>query len=190
MRILLPSQEHQLLNAIRPNEPFGARDIALILFALHTGLRAQELCSLNVQDVLTWDGFPREWLELVGKGSRRRCIPLNTVARQCVLDLVDFNRRHGFSVAGESPLLVTRHHKRLPSRSLRARIQRYRERADLDLKCSPHTFRHTMASRLASRASLPSVQTVLGHKRLSSTQIYTHTEPHELMRAMERLLEG
>lgn len=181
MRILLASQEQQLLSVISDREPFGARDRALMVLALHTGLRS---C-----DVLTWDGFPRQWVEVVGKGNRRRCVPLNARARQCVLDLVDFNRRRGFSVAGESPLLQTRCHKRLPTRALRALVQRYRERADLDVRCSPHTFRHTAASRLVSRASLPVVQAVLGHRRVTTTQVYTHTTPLERAQAMERLAE-
>jgi integrase/recombinase XerC len=189
MRILLASQEQQLLSVISDREPFGARDRALMVLALHTGLRSCELCSLNVQDVLTWDGLPRQWVEVVGKGNRRRCVPLNARARQCVLDLVDFNRRRGFSVAGESPLLQTRCHKRLPTRALRALVQRYRERADLDVRCSPHTFRHTAASRLVSRASLPVVQAVLGHRRVTTTQVYTHTTPLERAQAMERLAE-
>lgn len=190
MRILLPSQEHQLLAVIRPGEPFGPRDKALILFALHTGLRSHELCALNVGDVLTWDGFPRQWVEVVGKGSRQRQVPLNAVARQAVIDLVHFNRSRGFAVAGESPLLVTKRHGRLPTRSLRDIIQRYRERADLDVRCSPHTFRHSFASRLAAQASLPVVKEVLGHKRLSSTQVYTHTTPVQLAAGVERLAGG
>ena len=190
MRILLPSQEQQLLSAIRPGEPFGPRDRALIVLALHTGLRSHELCGLNVGHVMTWDGFPRQWVEVVGKGGHQRQVPLNAAARQAVVDLVHFNRSRGFAVAGESPLLVTRAHRRLPTRSLRDLIQRYRERADLDIRCSPHTFRHTMASRLATCASLPVVQAALGHKRLSSTQVYTHTTPAQLAAGVERLADG
>lgn len=190
MRILLPSQENQLLSAIDPGEPFGPRDIALIVFDVHTGLRSAELCALNINDVMTFDGFPRQWVDLVGKGGHQRCVPLNSVARQCVIDIVNFNRSRGFAVAGESPLLMTRFHKRLSTRSLRDRIQRYRERADLDIHCSPHCFRHTMASRLASCASLPVVQAALGHKRLASTQVYAHVTPAELAAAMNRLAAG
>ena len=190
MRILLPSQESQLLSVIRPGEPFGARDHALIRFAVHTGLRSAELCGLNVGDVYTWDGFPREWLEVVGKGGRQRQVPLNSAARQAVLDLVAFNRLRGFSLAGESPLLVTRCHRRLPIRSLRDLIQRYRERADLDVRCSPHTFRHSFASRLAACAPLPVVQAALGHARLSSTQIYSHVTPAQLAAGVARLAES
>ena len=190
MRILLPSQEQQLLSAIRPGEPFGPRDRALIVFALHTGLRSHELCSLNVGHVMTWDGFPRQWVEVVGKGGFQRQVPLNAVARQAVIDLVHFNRARGFAVAGESPLLVTRRHGRLPTRSLRDIMQRYRERADLDVRCSPHSLRHSFASRLAEQASLPVVQAVLGHRRLSSTEVYTRTTPAQLAAGVERLADG
>ena len=190
MRILLPSQEQRLLSVIRPREPFGARDRALITLALHTGLRSHELCALDVGHVMTWDGFPRQWVEVVGKGGRQRQVPLNTAARRAIVDLVHFNRSRGFAVAGESPLLVTRCHRRLPTRSLRDLIQRYRERADLDVHCSPHTFRHSFASRLAGVAPLPVVQAALGHVRLSSTQVYTHTTPDQLAAGLERLAGG
>jgi site-specific recombinase XerD len=138
---------------------------------------------------MTWDGFPRQWGEVIGKGGRHRQVPLNAVARQAIIDLVHFNRSRGFGVAGESPLLVTRCHRRLPTRSLRHLIQRYRERADLDIRCSPHTFRHSFSSRLAACASLPVVQVALGHVLLSSTQCYTHTTPNQLQAGVERLAD-
>jgi integrase/recombinase XerC len=72
---------------------------------------------------------------------------------------------------------------------LRDRIQRYREQADLDVRCSPHSFRHFFASRLADCASLPVVQTVLGHRHLSSTQVYAHTTPEQLRVGVERLAD-
>ena len=197
MRIVTPEQVQQLLAVIGPREPFGSRDRALIEFALHTGLRSHELCSLNVGHVLTgycqgntWDFIPRHWLEVVGKGRRQRQVPLNSAARKAIIDLIHFNRSRGFSVAQESPLLVTREHKRLPTRSLRDRIQRYREQADLDVRCSPHSFRHFFASRLADCASLPVVQTVLGHRHLSSTQVYAHTTPEQLRVGVERLADS
>ena len=190
MRILLPVLERQLLSVIRPGEPFGSRDHALIRFAVHTGLRSAELCALNVGDVLTRDGFARQWVDIVGKGGLHRQVPVNSAAGRAVVDLVAFNRARGFSVAEVAPLLVTRCHKQLPTRSLRDIIQKYRERADLDVKCSPHTFRHTFASRLAGCASLPVVQAALGHRRLSSTQVYSHVTAAQLADGVERLTDG
>ena len=190
MRILTPATVDQLLASIPERSPFGARDKALIVLDLHTGLRSHELCALDVGHVMTWDSIPRQWVEVVGKGGRQRQVPLNSAARQAVIDLVHFNRSRGFAVAGESPLLVTRCHRRLPTRSLRDLVQRYRERADLDVRCSPHTFRHSFASRLAGCASLPVVQAALGHVRLSSTQVYTHTTPAQLAAGVARLAGG
>ena len=190
MRIVIPEQVQQLLAAIGPSEPFGDRDRALIQLALHTGLRSHELCALDVSHGMTWDFIPRQWLEVVGKGGRPRQIPLNSKAREAIVSLVHFNRSRGFAIAQESPLLVTRCHKRLPTRSLRDLVQKYRERADLDVKCSPHTFRHTFASRLTGYASLPVVQTLLGHRCLSSTQVYTHTTPSELSQGVELLAQA
>lgn len=190
MRIVTPEQVQQLLAAIGPREPFGERDRALIQLALHTGLRAHELCALDVGQVSTWDFIPRQWLEVTGKGGRRRQIPLNASARSAIIEIIHFNRARGFAVAQESPLLLTRCHKRLPTRTLRDLVQKYRERADLDVKCSPHTFRHTFASRLAGCAHLPVVQTLLGHRYLSSTQVYTHTSPAELSQGVELLAQA
>ena len=190
MRIPTQAIIDQLLASIPERSPFGARDKALIVFDLHTGLRSHELVALNVGHVLTRDGSPREWLEVIGKGGYHRQVPLNSAARQAVLDLVQFNQARGFSVAPEAPLLVTRFHRRLPTRSLRDIIQRYRERADLDVRCSPHSFRHNFASRLATCAPLPVVSAALGHSRLSSTQVYTHTTPAQLAAGVARLVEG
>ena len=74
-------------------------------------------------DVFTWDGFARQRVEVLGKGRRRRVVPLNASARRAVLDLVAFNRERGFSVAGASPLLVDRRHRRLPTQALRDMLQ-------------------------------------------------------------------
>ena len=190
MRIPTPDQARQLLGAIRPREPFGARDFALIVLDMHTGLRAAELCGLNVGHVASSQG-PREWLDLpaaIAKGKRGRQIPLNETARKAIAQILRYNAQHGFSVHPDAPLLVTKDHKRLPTRSLRDRIQRYRERVELDLKVSPHSLRHSLASRLASSCgNLRVVQKVLGHVRLNTVEIYTHTDAEEMQQAMDRL---
>ena len=86
MRILTPATVDQLLASIPERSPFGARDKALIVLDLHTGLRSHELVALNVGHVLTRDGSPREWLEVIGKGGYHRQVPLNAAARQAILD--------------------------------------------------------------------------------------------------------
>jgi len=190
MKIATRNEMEILLGGIRPREPFGARNQALLRLGLATMLRSCELCGLNVEDV--WcQGRPRSWLLVrseTAKGGRSPSIPLNARAQMAVADILKFNRCHGFSVEPGAPLLVTRCHKRLPPRDLRALMQKYRERVGLDKAITPHTLRHTGASRLAnSQANIRVVQQVLGHKRLSTTEVYLHTTPEEMELAMELL---
>ena len=190
MKLLTQVQQRQLLGAIRPQEPFGARDRALLVLDLHTGLRSCELCGLNVENVATRSGA-RSWLDLpshIAKGKNNRCVPLNETAQAAILTILRFNAAHGFSVEPGAPLLVARDHRRLSNRQLRGLMQRYRERVDLDIQASPHTLRHSWASRLASLGvSLRVIQKGLGHVRLETVEVYTHTTAEEMEEAVRRL---
>ena len=190
MKLLTQTQEQQILGAIRPKEPFGARDRALLVLDLHTGLRSCELCGLNVEHVATRSGA-RSWLDLpsaIAKGKHSRCVPLNETARAAIDTILRFNADHGFSVAPGAPLLVARDHRRLSTRQLRGLMQRYRERAELDIQASPHTLRHSCASRLASSGvNLRVVQKIMGHARLATVEIYTHATAEEMEEAVSRL---
>jgi len=189
-RILHPDEIRDLLQALAPRSPFGARDLAMLILALHTGLRVSELVGLDVSHVATARG-PRQALDLpagLAKGGSGRIIPLNQVARDAVTDLLDFNRLRGFSVAPDAPLLVNRHHRRLSDRYVQRLMQTLRERADLDIHATPHTLRHTFASQIARRhGNLRAVQTLLGHRRLATVEIYTHVDREELAEAVASL---
>ena len=182
---LTPCQVRQLLGAVDVHSPFGQRDYLLILFLYQTGLRVGE-CSGLVTKMVYSQGQAREWLYLpaaVCKSSRGRAVPLNALARACVEKQVRFNRRRGFSVAPAAPLFQNSVHGPLSVRSLQKLIKRYREAADLDLPATPHTLRHSMASGMvANGAGITSVQAILGHRQLSSTQVYTHAHPEQLRR--------
>lgn len=190
MRVLTPSEIRLILRCIPSRSPFGARDRAMLVFLLHTGLRVSEICGLLVADVVQW-GAPRKMLDLpahLGKGGRARLIPLNTTAREAVSILVRFNHARGFSIAPEAPLLVTRHGTALPVRTFQHLVQRYREMAQLSPRITPHAFRHTMATELVrSTGNLRVAQAVLGHERLNTVQVYTHPSPCDLERAMDTI---
>ncbi len=163
-----------------------ARDHALIRLALQTGLRVSELTGLDVGLVWGPDGS-RQWLDLphaIAKNHKSRRIPLSAAARRAVADLVDFLKMRGFQVASQSPLLQDR---RLPVREVQRLVQKYREAAGLDVRATPHSLRHSWASQLARAGSLRTVQQMAGHKSIASTEIYLHTQPHELMAAVESL---
>ncbi len=191
MRNLNPSQLQQLLAAIELRSPFGKRDYLLILFLYHTGLRVSE-CSGLLTCLVSKNGRSRDFLDLPAslcKGPRGRVVPLNKTAKSCIEKLLVFNHQHGFSVAPAAPLFQNRCHGPLSVRSIQKIVEHYRKAADLDVRATPHTLRHTFASSLVSRgASLPAVQKLLGHRHLSSTQVYTHVDPRELQRSIELLV--
>lgn len=189
MRILQPTHTCQMLACIRPSSPFGARDHALIRLFSQTGLRVSEMVGLDVGHVF-YKGAARRQLDLPAaacKGHRSRVIPLNQTARQAIQDLVDFLVMRGFQTGPDCPLLQDRRHRRLPVREVQRLVQTHRQAAGLDIRATPHSFRHGLASQLASKVSLRIIQQILGHRFLTSTEVYLHNQPDDLMAAVESL---
>jgi len=93
----------------------------------------------------------------------------------------------GFQTQPHSPLLQDRRHRRLPVREVQRLAQSYRQVAGLDLRVTPHSFRHGWASQLARRTSLRVVQQLLGHRFLGSTEVYLHNQPEDMVQAVASL---
>lgn len=183
----------KLLSAIRLRSTWGKRNYLMICFLCHTGLRIGEMTRLEVGCV-AHRGAVRDEVYLpakvVTKTSRARVVPLNAVARRCVEKLLEFNRERGFSTHDKAPLFPWKDHGFLPIREAEREIQKLRERAGLSAKVTPHIFRHFFASRLvAAGVDLATVQSLLGHESLKSTQIYTHTTEDRRRDAVDRLLD-
>lgn len=181
-----------LLSGINLQSPFGKRDYLLLLFLFHTGLRIGEATKLTV-NLVAHNGLPRDELHLpayLTKTRKARVIPLNDVAQACVAKLLTFNTERGFSVAPLAPLFVWKNHRKLPPREAQRILQNLREKVGLSAKATPHTLRHSFASELVrAGATLPTVQSLLGHQWLSSTQIYTHTSDEERREAVQLLTQ-
>ena len=189
-RTLNPDEIRNLLHTLTPRSPFGARDLAMLVLALHTGLRVSELVGLDVSHVASSQG-PRQTLDLpagLAKGGSGRLIPFNQVARDAIADILAFNQRRGFSVAPGAPLFVNRRHQRLSTRYVQRLMEALRNQADLDVHATPHTLRHTFASQVARKhGNLRAVQALLGHRRLATVEIYTHVDRQELAEAVATL---
>lgn len=184
MRIPNEIQTYKLLGGINLKKPFGPRDHAMIRLALHTGLRVSELTGLDVGHAWAL-GAPRAWLDLpadICKGHRSGQLPLNPQARRAIAELVRFLSARGFSTEPSAPLLTDRHHRRLPVREVQRSLQAYREIAGLDVRITPHSLRHSFTSRLVEKgANLGQVQHLARHKLLTTTQVYIHTQPDDLV---------
>ena len=190
MFALTKTEVRQVLAAVDLTSPFGQRDYLLVLFLYHTGLRVGE-CAGLITHLVARDGQPRQYLHLpasVCKGSRGRVVPLNAIAQLCVRKLLAFNSARGFSTAPAAPLFQNRCHGPLSVRSIQHLVAYYREKAGLDVRATPHTFRHSHASQLVA-AGVPTVvvQKLLGHRYLSSTQVYTHVTKEQMLEATRAL---
>jgi integrase/recombinase XerC len=168
------AQVEQLLAAPDPSELLGARDRAILETLYSTGIRVSELVGINRGD------FDEAGQAMIvrGKGRRERIVPLGSHALAALthyIRMLNNDPRGRHSDPAEAPLFVNKHGGRLSTRSVRRKVSKYLQQAGLDPDISPHTLRHSFATHLLDNgADLRSVQELLGHQSLSTTQVYTH----------------
>jgi len=150
----------------------AARDRALLETIYSAGLRISELTGLNLGDLDAAAGT----LRVRGKGKKERIVPVGSVAAGAVATYLELRQgAFGRCDDPEAMLFVNAKGGRLSARSVRRVLDRYLRRVGLPAGVSPHTLRHSFATHLLNRgADLRSVQELLGHKSISTTQIYTH----------------
>lgn len=168
-------QVERLLSAPDDRELLGARDRAILETLYSTGIRVSEVVGINRCDI----NDSGEAVIIRGKGKRERIIPLGSHALQALrhyVRMLDSElQTAGLVAEPDSPLFVNKHGTRLSSRSVRRKVSKYLAQVGLDPDISPHTIRHSFATHLLDNgADLRSVQELLGHQSLSSTQVYTH----------------
>ena len=157
----------------------GARDRAIMETLYSTGIRVSELVSLNLDDV----DFLGEVVHIRGKGKKERICPISSSVLQVIQHYMEFrNKRAQHNGNFDSKVLfVNKHGKRLSTRSVRRKMDKYLKMAGLNPSISPHTLRLSFATHMLNRgADLRSVQELLGHQSLSTTQIYTHMTTKKL----------
>lgn len=179
-KFLREEQIQSLMDAPDPSTPAGLRDRAALELLYATGMRASELVSLDVRDV---DGLPRE-LRIIGKGSKERIVIAGRPAREALARYLESGRprlRDKDGGQDSRALFLGAKGGRLNDRVLRALVDRYVRKVSDTLKISPHTLRHTFATHmLAHGADLRSVQELLGHASVATTQIYAHVTRERL----------
>ncbi len=149
----------------------GARDRAILETLYSTGIRVSELIALNVSDI----DLGRSVVHVRGKGKKERMIPIGPGAVRAIIHYLDMRRSAAGPNADTEALFINKHSQRLSTRSVRRKLDKYLLEAGLDLSVSPHTLRHSFATHMLQRgADLRSVQELLGHQSVSTTQIYTH----------------
>jgi integrase/recombinase XerC len=162
----------------------GARDRGILEMLYSTGIRVSELVALNIADI----DLGTSVIRVRGKGKKERVIPIGPGAVKAVIHYLDL-RRSSLQTAKHDPdaLFINKHGQRLSTRSVRRKLDKYLLEAGLDLSVSPHTLRHSFATHMLQRgADLRSVQEMLGHQSLSTTQIYTHMTSENVKHAYEK----
>ena len=176
----------RLLERPDRKKPLGMRDLAILEVLYSCGFRAGELGSLNVGDV----DFQGRLVKVTGKGNKERIVPIGRKALGAVKEYLETTRRlRGKSgdFVPESPLFINFRGGRLTTRSMGRIIKKYVIDAGLPSDISPHSMRHSYATHLLDGgADLRSVQELLGHESLSTTQKYTHVSIDRLMEVYDK----
>lgn len=180
-------QVERLLSAPDDRDLLGARDRAILETLYSTGIRVSEVVGINRADV----NDAGESIIIRGKGRRERVVPLGSHAlgalRHYVQMLDGELAKAGLAADPDAPLFVNKHGTRLSSRSVRRKVSKYLTQVGLDPDISPHTIRHSFATHLLDNgADLRSVQELLGHQSLSSTQVYTHLTSQRMRDAYDK----
>ena len=170
-------QVETLLKQPDPAKPLGARDAAMLEVLYSTGLRVSELVGLRLGDVDMETGCAR----CIGKGNKERFVPVGRKALSALRRYLQISR--GVLLRGRSSpfLFLNCRGARMSRVGFWKMLTGYGRRADLPRKLSPHKLRHSFATHLLERgADLRSVQMMLGHADISTTQIYTHVTQERL----------
>jgi integrase/recombinase XerD len=175
--VLAPEEVTNLLDAPRKNTVLGLRDRALLTLLYGTGIRASESASLREDDVDLSD----QTIRVTGKGGHQRVIPLND---QVVQALATYRTSRG-TLAPEAPFFRSRSKKALSRGAIFERVRKYAGLARIPKRVSPHTLRHTFATHLVrADVNLVVLRDLLGHRNLTSTQLYLHLTAHDLRSAI------
>jgi integrase/recombinase XerC len=175
------AQVERLLAAPDPSDLLGARDRAILETLYSTGIRVSELVGINRSD---FDEAGQAMI-IRGKGRKERIVPLGShalVALRHYINMLESDpRATDPNEQPDAPLFINKHGGRLSTRSVRRKVSKYLAEAGLDPDISPHTLRHSFATHLLDNgADLRSVQELLGHQSLSTTQVYTHISTQRL----------
>jgi integrase/recombinase XerD len=181
-KFLTVAETEALLQAPDAKKPHGLRDRAMLEVLYGSGLRVSELASLKLAEINLDDGF----LVCRGKGGKERIVPLGRSACEAIKSYLATARPLDDADSREE-LFLSRRGRPFTRQGLWKLLRQHAAKAGLSEKISPHVLRHTFATHLLERgADLRSVQLMLGHSQITTTQIYTHVTRERLRRVYDK----
>ena len=182
-KYLFDEELDKLIESIDLSTATGKRDHAILEVMYATGVRVSELCTIRLMDI----DYYTNSIIVMGKGSKERYLPFHEKAKSAILDYIEFGRgellkRNKREVPNE--LFLNFKGGALTPRGVRLIMDELTQKASLNMKVHPHMIRHSFATSLLNNgADLRTVQELLGHVNLSTTQIYTHVSMEKLKEA-------
>jgi integrase/recombinase XerC len=182
--VMTAERTNQLIDTVeaqaeKMERPYPVRDLAIFELLYGCGLRVSELVSLNLDDA----DRPERWVRVIGKGRKERQVPFGGKAAAALERYLSVRK----PASGERALFLNHRGRRLTDRSVRSIVKLYATSIAGDSSVHPHSLRHAFATHLLSDgADLRSIQELLGHARLSTTQRYTQVSLEELMKVYDQ----
>lgn len=181
--VLTREEIERLLSQPDAGKPIGKRDRAMLESLYATGLRVSELVGLKLSNVNLEAGYVRT----LGKGSKERVVPIGEKAVEAIKDYISDGRQVFAKGKHSAYLFLNSKCCPLSRQGFWKMVKKYGDRAGISKKISPHSIRHSFATHLlGAGADLRSVQVMLGHEDISTTQIYTHVSRNQLKKVHEK----
>ncbi len=175
--VLNGDEINAMINASKGKDWQSIRDNAILELFYASGMRVSELSNIKIEDINLEIGYIR----CLGKGSKERMIPIGKSAKESIVKYIAGPRKKLVKENKISTVFISRLGKKISRQSIWKIIKLYARKAGIKKEIKPHTLRHTFATHLLQHgADLRSVQEMLGHSDISTTQIYTHVDKDKL----------
>ena len=167
----------KLIDELKKDDNLSIRNKMILELLYATGLRVSELTNIKLDDI----DFNNKSIKVLGKGNKERIVYFGDYAKEVMMEYINYNRISLLNGKESKYLLINKNGDNLTNRGVEEVIDSVVEKASLNHKISPHVLRHTFATHmLEDGADLRTVQELLGHSTLSTTQIYTHVTNERL----------
>lgn len=169
--------------AAEEETPMSLRDVAMVEILYASGARVAELCGLNLADI----DYNRQTIQVLGKGNKERVIPIGNPAMRALKKWLEDGRAHMMNEKSEKAVFLGARGKRIDQRAVRSVVYEALSAIEGIERMGPHALRHSAATHLLEGgADLRTVQEILGHASLATTQIYTHVSTERLQKAFKQ----
>ena len=181
--VLTENEIKNLINSIDLNHDFGQRNKTIIEILYGTGIRVSELVNLKLSNIF----FKENIIKVIGKGNKERFVPLGEIASNEMKIYINNRNRLKIDSKSSDILFLNRYGRGLTRSMIFKIISDASKRIGLDKKISPHTLRHSFATHLIKNgADLRTIQLILGHESITTTEIYTHLDTLHLEEVLKK----